>query len=82
MSEDFDLVADMVHWMYDENGDITMRLEPLPLAPANRVVEGVPYLDGEGTYRTIPVVSSKQYPSAIGPRVSIFSSDISTGVKK
>lgn len=60
---DFTLVADLVYWTYDENGDITMRPEALPLAPSNRVVEGVPYLESQGTYRTIPVIASDQYPS-------------------
>lgn len=71
---DFELVADMVHWMYDENGDITMRLEPLPIAPASKVVEGTPHLDGVGAYRTIPVIGSDQYPS--------IRANLSTGVKK
>jgi hypothetical protein len=82
MADDFVLVADLVYWMYDENGDITMRPEPLPLAPYERVVEGVPYLEAKGTYRTIPVVSSEQYPSSKKPANSIFSSDLSTGIKK
>lgn len=61
--QDFTLVADLVYWVYDENGDITMRLDPLPLAPYDSVVEGVDYLEGKGTYRTIPVIGSDQYPS-------------------
>jgi len=72
--QDFTLVADLVYWMYDENGDITMRLDPLPLAPYNRVVEGVPYLEAKGTYRTLPVIASDQYPS--------LRSNMSIGVKK
>ncbi len=71
---DFTLVADMVHWVYDENGDITMRLEPLPLAPYNRVVEGTPYLESQGTYRTLPVIGSDQYPS--------IRTNISLGVRR